>query len=704
MAIIQQIQQKTGCLFLVILGSLLLFVISDLIKSDRGFFGDNSLSVGEIKGEKVSYEEFNARYNEMLNQVLESNPGINLDESMKSQYADQAWNSFLQDKIFADEYKKLGIQVSPDELADMTIGDHPDEQVVKAFQGQNGQFDKNRLIKFLQEDIEADEKTAARWLQFEEGLTQNTLGKKYAAVVRGSAYTTKLEAKQLWQNNNYAAAGSFVGIQYATIPDAEIKVTDEDLKKELNANKLKYKQDATRDIEFVSFSILPTSEDSAVTRNWAYDNVEKFRAYKYDSVFVNINGSEDPWDGTYKRIGSFDKSIENQLFALDSGGMIGPVYADGKYSIYKVSGTRRDSISVFKASHILVSLTTGTREDTINSQNRVNTILNDLKTGKVKFEDAAVPNADGSGGNQGDLGWVTPTSPGISKKFYTMASGAPEGQLFIVTDEFGIHIAKVTSPKFNKLIKVAVLSQTVSSGSNTIKTASQKANDFYAAARSNKDFGKAAEGLKLSKRVAYDIRESDITIPGITEPKQIVRWLYDEETKVGSVSEILSFQTNYVVAKCTKIKKEGTPEIEDIRPSLELAVRNKKKADRLEERFTKARAKSKTMAELAANVGSVEMLIPQQIFSNDNIPGVGYDLKVLGTLFGCGTNKFSPIIRGENAVYVVWVTNINKPQAPPTFDEFQKMSADQFKQGVDAGVMDALRKKAAIKDMRYKYF
>jgi peptidyl-prolyl cis-trans isomerase D len=207
-----------------------------------------------------------------------------------------------------------------------------------------------------------------------------------------------LKQKQLWQNNNYAAAGSFVGIQYATIPDAEIKVTDEDLKKELNANKLKYKQDATRDIEFVSFSILPTSEDSAVTRNWAYDNVEKFRAYKYDSVFVNINGSEDPWDGTYKRIGSFDKSIENQLFALDSGGMIGPVYADGKYSIYKVSGTRRDSISVFKASHILVSLTTGTREDTINSQNRVNTILNDLKTGKVKFEDAAVPNADGSGG------------------------------------------------------------------------------------------------------------------------------------------------------------------------------------------------------------------------------------------------------------------------------------------------------------------
>ena len=168
MAIIQQIQQKTGCLFLVILGSLLLFVISDLIKSDRGgIFGGDGLNVGEIRGEKVSYEEFNTRLNTLLAQLEQNNPGVKIDETIRSQYSEQTWNSFLQDKIFAVEYEKLGVKVSGEELADMTIGEHPDEQVVRAFTQQGGQFDKNRLIKFLQEDIESDEMKKASWLQFE---------------------------------------------------------------------------------------------------------------------------------------------------------------------------------------------------------------------------------------------------------------------------------------------------------------------------------------------------------------------------------------------------------------------------------------------------------------------------------------------------------------------------------------------------------
>ncbi len=704
MAIIQQIQQKTGCLFLVILGSLLLFVISDLIRSDRSIFGSSTLTVGEIKGEPVTYEEFNTRYNEMLNQLMESNPELKMDETIKSQYSDQTWNSFLQDKIFAVEYDKLGIQVSGEELADMTIGDHPDQQVVSAFTGQNGQFDKNRLIKFLQEDIEADEKAKGRWLQFEDGLKQNTLGRKYANLVRGATYVTKLEAKNSFRDNSYTATGSFVGIQYATIPDADIKITDEDLKKELNANKEKYKQDASRDIEFVSFSILPTSADSAETRTWATENFEKLRNYQYDSVFVNIMNSENPWDGSYKRIGSFDKSVESQLFALDSGGMLGPIYNEGKYSIYKISGVKQDSQFVFKASHILVPLNSNTAIDSMNAQNRVNTILNDIKSGKVKFEDATAANPDGTGGEQGNLGYITKGGNSVSEKFYNTAVNMPEGQMFIVNDERGIHIAKVTSPRYNKLIKVAILSQSISAGRNTIRTASEKANDFLANARNAKDFGKVAESKGLSKRIAFDIKENDIAIPGITDPKTLIRWLYDDETKKGSVSEMLSFTTNYLVAKCTKIKKEGLPEIEDIRTNLELAVRNKKKADMLSERFTKAMAKSKTMEDLAKNVGSVNLLIPSQTFANDNITGVGYDLKVLGALFGCGVNKFSPVIRGENAVYVVWVTNINKPQEPSNYAEMQNMALTQFKQTVDAGIMDALRKKAAIKDIRYKYF
>jgi peptidyl-prolyl cis-trans isomerase D len=705
MAIIQQIQQKTGCLFLVILGSLLLFVISDLIKSDRGgLLGGDGISVGEIKGEKISYEEFNTRYETMLAQMLQNNPGMKEDESTKSQTSEQAWNSFLQDKIFAIEYENLGIQVSPEELEDMTIGAHPDEQVVRAFTAQGGQFDKNQLIKFLQETMETDETKKAQWVQFEEGLIQNTLGKKYASLIKGACYTTKLEAKLKFAEQRNTVTGSFVGLQFATIPDASIKVTDEELKTELNKNKEKYKQEAIRDLEFVSFSIEPTSEDSAVTKNWAYDNYEKFRTAKYDSVFINIMSSENPWDGAFKPIGSFEKEIESQLFALDSGGMIGPLYTNGKYSIYKVSDTKPDSQFVFKASHILIPINAPTKADSAAAKNRINTLMGEIISGKTTFESATMTNPDGTGQVNGDLGYISTRSANISKEFYQQASNMNEGQLFVVADAAGYHIAKVTSPKTKKLIKVAVLSQTITAGNNTIKKAVNKANDFLSVARTAKDFGKAAESKGLTKRVAYGIKENDISIPGIDETKQMLRWLYDDKTVEGTVSEMMSFNTSYIIAKCAKAKKEGTPSIEDIRTNLELAVRNNKKAELLTAKFEKALKKSKSMDQLSTNLNTPALIIPEQTFATDNIPGIGYDLKALGTLFGIEANKFSPIVRGENGVYVLWVTTINKPQEPANFDMDQKMATDQLKATVDGGVMDALRKKAAIKDVRYKYF
>ncbi|MCC6722520.1 MAG: SurA N-terminal domain-containing protein [Bacteroidia bacterium] len=705
MAIIQKIQQKTGCLFLLILCALLIFVISDLIRTERGgIFGNNSLNVGEIRGEKVSYEEFNVRLNNMLDQLAQNNPDMKIDENVKSQYSEQAWNSFLQDKIFKVEYEKLGIQVSSDELADMTIGDHPDEQIVKAFTPEGGQFDKNRLIKFLQEDIAADENKNRQWIQFEEGLIQNTMGKKYAAIVKGAAYTTKIEAKNQFADNNDKAMGSFVGIQYATIPDASIKISEDELKTELEKNKAKYKQEASRDIEFVSFSILPTSEDSAVTKTWAYENYEKLKIAKYDSVFINIMNSENPWDGAFKRVGSFDNTIEPQLFALDSGQMLGPLYKDGKYSIYKISKVRKDTAAIFKASHILVPLNGRTAADSINAQNRLNSILGEMKSGKLTFDQAALPNADGSGQVQGDLGYISPSSTSVSKKFYETALRAPEGQLFVVADESGLHIGKVTSPKSTKIIQVAILSQSITSGRNTIRNASEKANDFLTVARNAKDFGKVAESKGLSKRVAFGIKETDMTISGVTEPKQVIRWLYDKETEEGTVSDMMSFEGSFMVIRCSKVKEEGTPKVSDIKTELELAVRNRKKAEKLEKKFRKALEKSKTMEQLASNVGSVQMLIPEQLFGNDNIPGVGYDLKVLGTFFGISKNKFSPVIRGENGIYVVWLSNINKPQRPAKWTDLQKGSLEQLRMEADAGVMDALRKNAKIKDERYKYF
>lgn len=706
MAVIQKIQKQTGCLLLVIGVAMIAFVLTDLISTRSSIFGGNANTVAEIKGEKIDYTDLNNRYEGMINDLRLNNPDVEVTEEIRQAYQEQAWNQLIQEKVMEKEYAKLGLAVSGKELADITVGDNTHPRVKQAFTDQQtGVFDKNRFVKFIQEDIEADEELKYKWLNFfEDPIKDEIIGQKYSTLLRSALYVNKLDAETDYIDNNFAVSASMVGIPYTSISDSAVKYDDSDLKAYLRSNAKKYEQKASADIDFVLFNVIPSSKDSNEVKTWAEGNVEKFKKAANDSTFVEIMGSETFFNNQFVNRGSFPTEVENILFSADSGTVAGPFYNNGKWSVYKVSAVANDSVSSMKASHILVPVMGQTMADTLAAVAKARTLMAEINSGTKNFDEEAARNFDGTAMNKGDFGWIKENANSPSEKLIKELFRHAQGDMYVTTDPNGVHIVKVTGGKTRRQIKVAVLDRTIEAGNATDQEAYKLAGELASLANTNKDFEKVIEGKGYTKRVADRIQEGDKNVPGIKNTTPILRWLFDDDTKKGSVSDVLEVDGKYMVAKCRMKRKAGAPELDDVREALIPEVIKEKKAERIAEKFEKALKSAKSIDALAKALNVDVQDIPNQTFGSAYVPFAGNDPLVLGTIFGLKEKKLSSILKGELGVYVVVKTGVAPQQQLPNIADAQRAMTDELKGRSEGQILESLRTAADIKDFRYKYF
>lgn len=129
-----------------------------------------------------------------------------------------------------------------------------------------------------------------------------------------SYYATDLEARVKGRDNNQTVNASVVSLPYSNIADSGIIVSNSEILKYAKQYSNKYKQDASRDIEYIKLEVSPSVEDSTRMLEWAAEIAEKFETTNNDSLFVSSMGSETMFDPRYKSRGSFSPQIENRIF------------------------------------------------------------------------------------------------------------------------------------------------------------------------------------------------------------------------------------------------------------------------------------------------------------------------------------------------------------------------------------------------------
>jgi peptidyl-prolyl cis-trans isomerase D len=701
-SVLQKIQNQTGCLLLVIGIAMLAFVLTDLVSSGSSIFSSNDNSVGEISNEPVSYDEYNQTYEALKAQLIQNNPGIAFDENMSKQYQQQAWNMIIETRLVEPEYEKLALTVSLAELEDLTIGDNTHPQIQQSFRNpETNQFDKQRLIRFLKEDINSNPEALQNWNSFQQQFTASLIAQKYSQLIMSSVYTTDLEAANYGRDNNQTKNATVVSLPYSQYEDSTLSVSDSEILSYMKAHSSKFERDASRDIEYIRLNVIPSQEDSMDMIFQAKEIAQKFSETKDDSAFVSIMNSETPFNKTFQRRGSFLASIEDEIFSANIGEVVGPAQENGIYSVYKVTGIGTDSVSSIRGSHILINVS-GT--DTAQAEKSARELISQIKAGATTFEaEANKKNYDASRGNGGDLGWVTKESRTYPSKLINRLFKSPKGQYFVVRSNKGVHIGKTTSQIIRKTIQVAVVDQKIFPSTKTDGEYYKMAGDFLTKVNGDKSFEEVAEELGLTKRVANDIKESSLAIPGVSNPNSIAKWLFDDASNEGDISSIIDIDGNYYVARITNIKAKGLADINEERSEVEKILLNQKKSEKLYARMSEALKKSSSADELANKLEISPVSIPAAYFNNSSIPYIGRDLIISGTIFGLPVGGKSDIIKGERALALVYLNNENQYEATDV-EDLKVQITDQVKQEMQQKSRKILIENGEVIDLRYRFY
>ena len=700
MTLLTKIRNRSGLLVTIIAVALLIFILESALESRKGLSASDRSKIAIINDKDVSIEEFQSKLDMAENNQKAQSQKSTLDENTRENLRAQVWNQLLVDYVVKPRYEKIGIAVSEDELFDMVQGKDPHPQIKQAFTDQKtNEFSPLNVINFLK-NMDKDEtgETKNRWIVFEQAIKDERVSQKYTAMIKKGLYVTKAEAQRNFLGTGRTANIVYVAKKYSDIPDSTITVSEDDLKKYYNENKSKYKQRETvRGIDYIEFNVVPSNDD----RRSLAENLDKLKAEfavaEVDSDFVNQNADTRYTD---KLIGAnagfvyFDSLSRSPL-----GTVVGPYPEGNSFKIAKLSGIKMLPDSV-KARHILISIVNG---DSKKAKERADSLKTAIKGGK-KFEDLAkVFSKDpGSGAKGGDLGWFKEGM--MVKPFNDDCFEGKKGDLQIVESQFGIHLIEVMDKsKESRRLLISVVDRASTPSSATYQFYYAKASEFAGKNNSKELFEKASKEQGLNKRSAEYIREIDRNFNGIENARDVVRWVYS--AKKEEVSPVFQVGERYLVAMLTKIKEKGILPLEEVKEQVELEAKKQKKAEKYIADFESKMNGVSTIEQLAQKMNLQVETAPNQSFINGVLGSYGREAEIVGATFGSKAKTMSKASKGDNAVFVYYVTEFT--EATPSTDNY-KANADNIgnsvRQRVDYEVFEALKDKADIEDRRAIFF
>lgn len=703
MGIMNFLRNRAGMIIIGAIGfAIVAFLLGDAIQVGTPFWQANQNVVGEVGGETISIQEFNEKVEVNTNNFKQQMGQNNLNAQMNAYVIENTWNQSVSQILMDKEIKRLGFQVSKNELNDLITGKNPDPQVVQNFgDPKTGQLNRAQLNSFLDNIKTQDPKSdlSKQWTQFLVNIRQNKLAEKYNNLVKNSLYVTSLEAREDYTERNKLASFKYVNLDFSSIPDAEIKLTDEDYKNYYNENKFRFNNpDENRTFEYVVFDANPSKEDSIETKAKVNKLLSDFRTTSNDSLFVSIN-SDAKAPVAYIRKGQLDPALDSLVFAASNGALVGPVFSNGTYYLAKVLDSKFGPDSV-TASHILINPAAEGGMD--KAKAKADSIKNLILKGASFAELATKFGTDGSKDKNGELG--TFGRGAMVPAFDEAVFNGKTGDLKVITTQFGVHVIKINAQKgLSKIAKVAVVSKALGSSNKTQQEAYGKASAFLSGAGDAKAFDSQVAKSGFRKLIAENVNPSQASIAGIESPRELIRWAF--KANEGDVSnQVFEMDSKFVIAKLVSISEKGTLPLDKVKKQIEPMVRNQVKAKKLAEKLNTALAGSKSIEQVAQKVGKTAVPVQNVVFANPVIPGIAQENKVVGTVFGSKPGKLSTVITGENGVYVIVVDGFSNP-APLTNAFKQKVQiAQNLVQRAPTEAFKVLRDKAQIKDHRVKFF
>ncbi len=710
MAILSKIRDRSGFLIIVIGLAMFSFVVSpkDIIEF---FTNKNSDTIGVVNGKEVSYKEFATRVENRKAQAGRNTRGLAVENMV--------WNQLVSEKIYESKLEEAGVVVGEAEIWDAIISGNEIKSSPQ-FKDAKGNFSEDKLKAYvadLEEDNTAEGKARLQaWISYEKAVKKNLLTQAYNNLIKTGVGVSETEAAADYVLNNTKVTADYVYVPYSKVPNADVKVTKDEVEDYISDHKNQFQTEATRDLKVVKFDFKASKQDEeAIQQELAtlindkeeYNKISKstelikgLKNVEDAYLYANEVGTDLPVNKDFQTEGQLPTVVKEEIKNGEAGSVVGPYKFSKYYKVSKVVAVKKMPDSV-KASHILInyvgsrSAKPNTTRTLAQAEKLADSILSVVKKSSRKFGQLAenFSSDTGSAAKKGDLGWFAYRA--MVPEFRDYCFENKKGDIGIVKTSFGLHVIKIENQKdFNDAYKLATISRKIEASEETENKIFEEAETFANALRKGGDFETLAKEKNYIVSPVNGLKELDTYVGSLGNNRGAVKWAFNEDTSLNDTKRFDIDGKGYAVASLTNKQAKGLMSATTAFSKVEPILVQEKKAAVLNAKMTGA-----NLEEIAkANNAKVQTFTNVSL-SAPTIPGAGIEPAVVSVASVSKQGVLNNKIVGKKGVFALVTKTVTKPDAKDAKTDV-KTAATQLKSAVSRNLFTSLKTDVKIDDFR----
>ena len=302
-----------------------------------------------------------------------------------------------------------------------------------------------------------------------------------------------------------------------------------------------------------------------------------------------------------------------------------------------------------------------------------------------------------------DVSWdsVYQTQQDIKGDFSDILFGLRKGEVFGPyrdgnTFKISRMIDKKRDGNLNKVLIADVVKEIIpsnESSNNNYRKASQAEFD------ANNDLPLNSSDSSLFVDSFESFENFDSGLPGIINSRQVIKWLYEDQTREGNVKRF-SLNEGYLVAKALSFNKKSLPNVNEVRDEVSNILLKEKKLDFFEKKY-----KGSSDIELISKDYEIELERATAVTQNDPIlVGAGNEPYIIGSSFSLDVNETSKILKGNNGIYLIRLLSKEIADDISIGEAISNSMSDREIERISTLIPEVLESKAEIVDNRSLYY
>ncbi len=310
--------------------------------------------VGQVNGTKISYQTWTVAYRNLTDQARQQK-GSALNDRELDLIEQQTWDQLVNDILIGQEIQRQGVRVTDDEIRLAFQTSPPPWLRNNPLFQTGGEFDFDKYRAFF-----GGPAADPSLLKQIEDYYRDVLPRvRLFELIASGVYVSDSELWNIYRDRNEKVQARYLVIDpEARVPDSEVSLTEQEMRRYYDDNRDDFRQPATAEVMFVGLSRVPGPEDSAAALNRAgqlrqeilsgADFAELATESSADRASA-VSGGDLGWFGR----GDMAPEFEQAAFNLDVGQVSQPVLTAFGYHLIKVMEKEPERI---RASHILISI------------------------------------------------------------------------------------------------------------------------------------------------------------------------------------------------------------------------------------------------------------------------------------------------------------------------------------------------------------